>query len=75
MVDAFDPALIEAVNFPVLQGITMSDFQSILETLEYVQILGVDVVEYNSFLDSDNLRSACAISEIILGVLSVLGDK
>lgn len=73
-VDAFDPSIVSAVAYPLLDGLNMSDFDSIVTVLSSVKLLGCDVVEYNSSFDSLNLKSACAVSEIILGLLSAFGE-
>ncbi|OSX90435.1 hypothetical protein CN957_31510 [Bacillus cereus] len=68
-VDVFDPSIVPSVNYPVPNGWSYSDFlKFVRDKLTGVQIVGIDIVEYN---ESDTLSnmSASTVSHAVLDLL------
>lgn len=69
--DVFDPSIISAVTFPVSGGIDIEDYDRLLEGLKELNIIGVDVVEYNVTFDY-NSQNASTINLIIYKIIKML---
>ncbi|HGH0881442.1 TPA: arginase family protein, partial [Staphylococcus pseudintermedius] len=69
--DVFDPSIISAVTFPVSGGIDIEDYERLLEGLKELNIIGVDVVEYNVTFDY-NSQNASTINLIIYKIIKML---
>ena len=73
--DVFDPSLFPAVNYPVPNGWFYKDFLEVIHPLlPKINLIGIDIVEYNSNKDSNGI-AANVVSNMVLDILSVIGGK
>lgn len=75
-VDAFDPLIIPAVNFPVPNGLNLEVVDVIFNTLksQHAKILGCDWMEYNPELDTKNKIAGNQILYKIAKIIKLLSQ-
>lgn len=71
--DVFDPSFIQSVTFPVPDGISMTEFNKLINSFlqNQINIIGADIVEYNASFDNKRI-GATNSSSVIYQVLKML---
>lgn len=68
-VDAFSYSDIPAVSYPVPGGLHIGQFLQDIEKISNIEIVGCDIVEYNSQFDIGNMIGAVGVNYVLLGLI------
>lgn len=74
--DVFDPHVFPAVAYPVPNGIMMNTFDNLISYIKEknINIIGVDICEYDPKFDTNNYISGIFVIYLLLKILKVLSD-